>query len=101
MTPDGRSRVVTTGFERGKLVALATTASGDLYVSERGDQGRIMRIAPDGTREVLLQRRGSQFYGLAVDDHFLYAIDLRNREMLRIPRDAVAIAPPLSAVPLQ
>ena len=101
MTPDGRSRVVMTGFERGKLVALATTASGDLYVSERGDQGRIMRIAPDGTREVLLQRRGSQFYGLAVDDHFLYAIDLRNREMLRIPRDAVAIAPPLAAVPLQ
>ena len=101
MTPDGRSRVVATGFEKGKLVALATTAAGDLYVSERGDQGRIMRIAPDGTREVLLQRRGSQFYGLAVDDHFLYAIDLRNREMLRIPRDAVAVAPPLAAAPLQ
>jgi hypothetical protein len=49
---------------------------------------------------VLLQRRGAQFYGIAVDDHFLYAIDLRNREALRIPRDAVAIAPPLAQVPL-
>lgn len=100
MTPDGTSSVVVTGFEKGKLVAIATTPSGDLYVSERGDQGRILRIYPDGVREVLLQRRGAQFYGIAVDDHFLYAIDLRNREALRIPRDAVAIAPPLAQVPL-
>jgi M6 family metalloprotease-like protein len=100
MTPDGASSVVVTGFEKGKLVAIAVTPSGDLYVSERGDQGRILRVYPDGVREVLLQRRGAQFYGIAVDDHFLYAIDLRHREALRIPRDAVAIAPPLAQVPL-
>jgi sugar lactone lactonase YvrE len=100
MTPDGASSVVVTGFEKGKLVAIAVTPAGALYVSERGDQGRILRVYPDGVREVLLQRRGAQFYGIAVDDHFLYAIDLRNREALRIPRDAVAIAPPLAQVPL-
>jgi sugar lactone lactonase YvrE len=93
MAPDGASAVLTTGFEKGKLVAIATTPAGDVYVSERGDHGRIIRIAHDGTREVLLQRRGAQFYGIAVDDRFLYAIDLRNRELLRIPRDGVPVTP--------
>ncbi|MGQ0560750.1 MAG: immune inhibitor A domain-containing protein, partial [Gemmatimonadota bacterium] len=92
MAPDGRSSVVTTGFEKGKLVAIAATSLGDLYVSERGDEGRIIRVRADGVRETVLQRKGAQFYGVAVDEHFLYAIDLRNREMLRIPRDGM-VAP--------
>lgn len=96
MRPTGTSEVVVTGFEKGKLVAIATSPSGELYVSERGDHGRILRIGAQGVHDVILQRRGAQFYGIAVDDHFLYAIDLRNRELLRIPRDGVAIAPPLA-----
>ena len=96
MSPQGASSVIATGFVKGKLVAIATTPTGDLYVSERGDQGRIIRITQDGKREVLLQRRGAQFYGVAVDDHFLYAIDLRNRELLRIPRDGLPVTPTLA-----
>lgn len=94
MAPDGSSSVVTTGFEKGKLVAIATSASGELYVSERGGQGRIIRIGlEDGSREILLQRQDAQFYGITVDENFLYAIDLHHRELLRIPRNAVALNP--------
>jgi M6 family metalloprotease-like protein len=98
MAPDGSSTLVSTGFEKGKLVAIAATPLGDLYVSERGNEGRIISITVDGAREIVLQRKGSQFYGVAVDEHFLYAIDLRNREMLRIPRDGVAVPAPLAQV---
>ena len=97
MTPTGASALVTTGFEPGKLVAIAATPAGDLYVSERGDHGRIIRIARDGTHETLLQRRGAQFYGIAVDDRFLYAVDLKNRELLRIPRDGLPVTPTFAA----
>ncbi len=93
MTPTGASAVVSTGFEKGKLVAIAATPSGDLYVSERGDHGRILRISEGGSKQILLQRRGGQFYGVAVDDHFLYAIDLGNRQLLRIPRDGLPVTP--------
>jgi sugar lactone lactonase YvrE len=93
MSPTGASSVIATGFEKGKLVAIATTPEGDLYVSERGAQGRIIRISRDGVRETLLQRRGAQFYGIAIDDHFVYAIDLRNRELLRIPREGLPVTP--------
>ena len=41
----------------------------------------------------MLQSKGAQFYGLAVDDQFLYAIDMRNRHLLRIPMDAVPARP--------
>ena len=88
---------MTTGFEKGKLVAIAATSGGDIYVSERGEPGRIIRIAPDGTRETLLQRRGAQFYAIAVDDRVLYAVDLRNRELLRIPQDGVPVTPSFAA----
>jgi M6 family metalloprotease-like protein len=98
MAPDGSSTVVTTGFEKGKLVAIAATPLGDLYVSERGDHGRVIRIAADGTKEIVLQRKGAQFYGVAVDEHFLYAVDLRNRELLRIPRDEIAAPEPVAQV---
>lgn len=98
MTPDGTSAIIVTGFSKGKLVAIAVTPDGDLYVAERGNEGRIVRIKADGVREVVLTRKGAQFYGVAVDDHFLYAIDLRHREMLRIPRDGIAAVAPLAAV---
>jgi hypothetical protein len=93
MAPNGASSVIVTGFAKGKLVALALSAGGDLYVAERGDQGRIIRIASDGSRQTLLQSKESQFYGLALDEHFLYAIDMRHRQLLRIPTDAAAHAP--------
>ncbi|HET9441007.1 MAG TPA: M6 family metalloprotease domain-containing protein, partial [Longimicrobiales bacterium] len=89
---DGTSSIITTGFGNGKLVAIALSRNGDLYVAERGDLGRILRINADGTRQHMLQSRGAQFYGLAVDDQFLYAIDMHNRQLLRIPIDAMAPA---------
>ncbi|HEY0810355.1 MAG TPA: immune inhibitor A domain-containing protein, partial [Longimicrobiales bacterium] len=93
MSPDGASSVYATGFAKGKLVAIAVSRFGDVYVAERGDQGRILRINADGTRQIMLQSKGAQFYGLAVDDQFLYAIDMRNRQLLRIPMDAVPARP--------
>ncbi len=93
LTPDGALSVIETGFGQGKLVALALSRSGDLYVAERGDLGRILRLNPDGSRQIMLQSKGAQFYGLAVDEHFLYAIDMRNRHLLRIPLDAAPSAP--------
>jgi sugar lactone lactonase YvrE len=93
MSPDGASSVYATGFAKGKLVAIAVSRAGDVYVAERGDQGRILRINADGTRQIMLQSKGAQFYGLAVDEQFLYAIDMRNRQLLRIPMDAVPARP--------
>jgi hypothetical protein len=93
MSPDGASSVFATGFAKGKLVAIAVSRSGDVYVAERGDHGRILRINADGTRQIMLQSKGAQFYGLAVDEQFLYAIDMRNRQLLRIPMDAVPARP--------
>jgi M6 family metalloprotease-like protein len=93
MAPNGSSSVITTGFAKGKLVALTLSRSGDLFVAERGDQGRIVRIGVDGARQMMLQSKDAQFYGLAIDEHFLYAIDMRHRQLLRIPTDAAALAP--------
>jgi M6 family metalloprotease-like protein len=93
MAPDGSSSVIETGFAKGKLVALALSANGDLYVAERGDQGRIIRIAADGSRQLMMQSKGSLFYGLALDDQFLYAIDMRHRQLLRIPTLEAAVLP--------
>ncbi|HEY0303570.1 MAG TPA: M6 family metalloprotease domain-containing protein [Longimicrobiales bacterium] len=90
---DGSTSIIETGFGQGKLVALALARSGDLYVAERGDGGRILRLNTDGTRQVMMHSKGSQFYGLAVDEHFLYAIDMRNRQLLRIPLDTSPSAP--------
>ena len=99
MSPNGASVLIPTGFAKGKLVALAISRSGDLYVAERGDQGRIIRFGNDGTRQIMLQIKGSQFYGLAVDDQFLYAIDMRNRQLLRIPMDAIPTRPLVAEAP--
>jgi sugar lactone lactonase YvrE len=97
MNPNGSSSVIPTGFAKGRLVALALSRAGDLYVAERGDHGRILRIDADGSRQLMLQSKDSQFYGLAVDDQFLYAIDMRHRQLLRIPTDAAAVRTPLVA----
>lgn len=90
---NGSTSVIETGFGQGKLVALALSRAGDLYVAERGDAGRILRLNADGTRQIMLHSKGAQFYGLAVDDHFMYAIDMRNRQLLRIPLDLSPSAP--------
>ena len=87
------SAIIETDFGKGRLVTLALSREGDLYVAERGENGRILRLNTDGTRQVMLQSKHAQFYGLAVDEHFLYAIDMRNRHLLRIPLDAAPIAP--------
>ena len=91
---DGTIRILETGFGEGKLVAITTTPSGDVLVAERGGQGRVLRLAQDGTRELVYHSPGSRFYGLAVDGEFLYA--LRERELLRIPLppQARAVAQP-------
>jgi M6 family metalloprotease-like protein len=73
-----------TGFGRGRLVALAATADGDVYAAERGGGGRIMRFRAGGGREIVYQDRGAQYYGVAVEDDFVYALDLRERKLLRI-----------------
>src|SRR5690606_6530821 len=73
-----------TGFPKGSLVAVTATPGGDVYAAERGGKGRILRFTPGGTRELVTSVSGAQFFGLAVDEGFLYAVDLRNRNLLRI-----------------
>jgi M6 family metalloprotease-like protein len=82
---DGTRRVIETGFGDGLLVAVATTPDNGLLAAERGGQGRIMLVRADGSREVVYRSAGARFYGLAVDDGFLYALDLTQRHLLRIP----------------
>jgi hypothetical protein len=85
IAPNGSRRIIETGFDTGKLVAITTTPAGDVIVAERGDLGRILRVRSDGTRELVYRSPGSRFYGLAVDAGFLYALDLKSRKLLRIP----------------
>jgi M6 family metalloprotease-like protein len=80
---DGTLRELETGFMEGRMVAISVTPAGDVIAAERGDQGRVLRITANGTRELVYHSPGSRFYGVAVDGAFLYA--LRERELLRIP----------------
>jgi M6 family metalloprotease-like protein len=82
---DGARRILETGFGNGRLVAIASTPAGAVVAAERGGQGRVLRIGEDGVREVVYRRPGAQFYGVAVDDEFLFALDLTHRNLLRIP----------------
>jgi M6 family metalloprotease-like protein len=82
---DGTVTPLNTGFGRGRLVAVAVTPDGDVYAAERGGDGRIIRFRSDGGRELIFRDRGAQYYGIAVEDSFLYALDLRQRKLLRIP----------------
>lgn len=85
VSADGDRRLIPTGFGPGRLVAVATTPSGAVLAAERGGQGRILRIDPDGTSDIVYWSPGARFYGLAVDDGFLFALDLTYRQLLRIP----------------
>ncbi|MBR9991067.1 MAG: hypothetical protein KFH98_15000, partial [Gemmatimonadetes bacterium] len=88
VSADGDRRVIATGFGAGRLVAIATTPDGAVLAAERGGQGRIIRIDADGRSEVVYWSPGARFYGLAVDDGFLFALDLTYRQLLRIPLPA-------------
>jgi M6 family metalloprotease-like protein len=85
IAPDGTRRITDTGFGAGRLVAVATTPAGNLLAAERGGQGRILQLNRDGSREIVYRSPGARFYGLAVDDGFLYALDMTQRQLLRVP----------------
>jgi M6 family metalloprotease-like protein len=93
---DGVSRLMVTGFSEGRLVAIATDASGVVYAAERGGAGRILRLGERGVREVVAQVPGAHFYGLTVDGRFLYAADLGHRQLLRIALPSSSPATPQS-----
>src|SRR5690606_14490028 len=94
IAPDGRARSLSTPFGRGRLVAVAAAPDGIVYAAERGDDGRIVRIGKDGRHEVIARIRGAEFYGLAVEGGFLYGLDLRHRQLVRIPIKRRRRAPP-------
>ncbi|HSL71766.1 MAG TPA: hypothetical protein VK864_16080, partial [Longimicrobiales bacterium] len=83
--PNGTATTIETGFGDGKLVAIAADANGVVYAAERGDRGRIMRFDLDGSRRLVFQSSGARYYGLALDAEFLFALDLHQRRLLRIP----------------
>lgn len=82
---DGSATRILTGFGRGRLVAVAATPEGDVFAAERGGQGRIIRFAPDGSKEWEVAIPGAQFYGATVNGNFVYLLDLAHRQLLRIP----------------
>jgi hypothetical protein len=88
ITPGGSRRTIETGFGAGRLVTVATTPAGDVIAAERGGQGRIIHVHGDGSREIVYRSPGASYYGLAVDDGFLFALDLTQRHLLRIPLPA-------------
>lgn len=73
-----------TGFDRGNLVAVTVAADGRVFAAERGGKGRILELTDRGPRQ-LARVAGGEFYGLATDDLFLYALDLGRRQLLRLP----------------
>jgi len=74
-----------TGFGEGRLVAVAVGPSGAVYAAERGGKGRILRFDSSGRARTVYERSGAEFYGVAPDAGFLYALDLKQRHLLRIP----------------
>src|SRR5690606_26834601 len=96
--PNGVYAVIPTGFGVGRFVALAVTPDGTVFVAERGGSGRILRIDQRGQHHLVFRRPGAEFYGLALArDHFVYALDLASRELLRFPLDAGGNTPALAA----
>jgi M6 family metalloprotease-like protein len=91
--PDGRITGLATGFEPGHLVAVAVTPEGEVYAAERGGQGRIVQLRVGGTAREITRIAGGQFYGLAVEGRFLYALDLGNRQLIRLPLPQPVRAP--------
>lgn len=80
----GRFSMLETGFSRGDLVAITVAADGRVFAAERGGRGRILELTERGPRQ-LARVKGGEFYGLATDELFLYALDLGKRELLRLP----------------
>lgn len=87
---EGRRELIATGFGPGRLVTVATTTDGAVLAAERGGQGRILRVDANGAREVVYWSPGARYYGLAVDDGFLFALDLSSRQLLRVPLPTTA-----------
>jgi M6 family metalloprotease-like protein len=87
LATDGKTSTLQTEFEKGRLVSLATAPDGSVYAGERGEGGRIFRFERDGTRRLIFQSPGAAFYGLSIDQDVLYALDLRERRLLRLPID--------------
>lgn len=83
--PSGRLTTIPTGFGTGRIVTVTAAPDGSIFTAERGGAGRILRIAPDGTRAEVARIAGAEFYGLAADNRFLYALDLAHRNILRFP----------------
>jgi sugar lactone lactonase YvrE len=79
----GRLTTISTGFGHGRLVTVAATPNGTIFAAERGGQGRILRLTPQGTTTEVARVAGAEFYGLAADHRFLYALDLAHRQVLR------------------
>jgi len=93
---DGAFTRIPTGFAPGRLVAIAATPAGEVFAAERGGEGRIVRITAAGDIVDVGRVAGAEFYGLAVDERFLYALDLHNRQLLRfaLPADGTVAAAP-------
>jgi streptogramin lyase len=85
LDPDGRLTTIRTDFGTGRLVTVAAAPNGAIFAAERGGAGRILMLTPDGASAEVARVNGAEFYGLAADDHFLYALDLNHRELLRFP----------------
>jgi M6 family metalloprotease-like protein len=87
--PESGATVLQTGFEKGRLVAVAASPNGQVYAGERGEGGRIVSFDSGGNRRVVFQHANSLFYGLSVEQGFLYALDLNRARLLRLPVNRV------------
>jgi M6 family metalloprotease-like protein len=85
----GRLATIPTGFGNGRLVTVTATPDGTIFAAERGGQGRILRVTPAGNTTEVARIDGAEFYGLAADHRFLYALDLANRQVLRFTLGAL------------
>lgn len=89
----GKLTTIPTGFGTSRLVALTAAPDGSVFAGERGGAGRILRVTPDGARTEVARIGGAEFYGLATDTRFLYALDLGHRQILRFPLEALGQPP--------
>jgi M6 family metalloprotease-like protein len=99
IAPDGVLRYLETGFGHGGLVAITASADSWVYAAERGGEGRVIRFSPEGRRELLYRQPDAEFYGLALDGGFLYALDLTERHMLRLPLPGAIVPARIAARP--
>jgi M6 family metalloprotease-like protein len=90
--PSGAARVLVTGFERGRLVAVAVAPGGRAFAAERGGGGRIVELTPVGP-SVVAAVSGGEFYGLAACNDFVYGLDLRHRRVVRAAIEGPGVRP--------